>query len=63
MLRHTIYGGKWTEFARSLTISSGYQRVTDSGTYPLLNVYDNRDEVIVTAEFLNDKEKEHYFHG
>jgi HSP20 family protein len=29
---------------------SGYQRVTDSGTYPLLNVYDNRDEVIVTAE-------------
>ncbi len=29
---------------------SGYQRVTDSGTYPLLNVYDNRDEVTVTAE-------------
>jgi len=29
---------------------SGYQRVTDSGTYPLLNVYDNRDEIIVTAE-------------
>ena len=51
MLRHIDL---WREMDRIRkefdNIFSGYQRVTDSGTYPLLNVYDNRDEVIVTAE-------------
>lgn len=51
MLRHIDI---WREMERIRkefnNLFSGYQRVTDSGTYPLLNVYDNRDEVIVTAE-------------
>jgi HSP20 family protein len=51
MLRHIDL---WQEMDRLRkefdNIFSGYQRVTDSRTYPLLNVYDNRDEIIVTAE-------------
>ena len=51
MLRHIDL---WREMDRIRkefdNIFSGYQRETESGTYPLLNVSDNRDEVIVTAE-------------
>ena len=53
MLRHIDL---WREMDRIRkefdNIFSGYQRVTDSGTYPLLNVYDNKDEVIVTQNSL-----------
>ena len=51
MLRHIDLWREMDRISKEFdNIFSGYQRVTDSGTYPLLNVYDNRDEVIVTAE-------------